>query len=32
MYASVLEFDLKPGMTSQATAITLGAMDDVRAI
>ena len=32
MYASVIEFHLKPGTTSQATAITLGAMDDIRAI
>ena len=31
MYASVIDIQLKPGTTSQATEITLGAMDDIRA-
>ena len=32
MYASVIDIQLKPGTTSQATDITLGAMDDIRAL
>ena len=32
MYASVLEIQFKPGTTSQATEITLGAMDEIRAL
>jgi hypothetical protein len=32
MYASIIDIQLKPGTTSQATDITLGAMDEIRAI
>jgi len=32
MYASIIDIQLKPGTTSQATDITLDAMDDIRAI
>jgi len=32
MYASIIDIQLKPGTTSQATDITLGAMDDIRAV